>query len=107
MSKDYDDNNRGALFRNDRATSDKHPTHTGKLNVDGRDYYINAWVKEGKKGKFFSLSVKPMDAAPEGHPERFQTPINRQRPTGIPERPQPRGGGMPDLGDDIPFAPFR
>ncbi len=89
MNKQFDDTNRGALFRNDKATTDKHPTHTGKINVEGRDYYLNAWVKDSKKGKFFSLSVKPVDAAPEGHPDRF----HNQR------------GSTPDLGDDIPFAP--
>lgn len=88
---EYDNNNRGALFRNDRATSDKHPTHTGKLNVEGRDYYLNAWVKDGKKGKFFSISVKPMDEQAEGHPDRHHQ----------------RAGSTPDLGDDVPFAPFR
>lgn len=87
---DYDNTNRGSLFRNDKAQSDKHPTHTGKINVEGRDYYLNAWVKDGKKGKFFSLSVKPMDAQPEGHPDRFR------------EQPK-RSGAMPDLGDDVPF----
>ena len=103
MMTDYDNTNRGALFRNDKAQSDKHPTHTGKINVDGRDYYLNAWVKDGKKGKFFSLSVKPMDAAPEGHPDRFQqqVPVNRQRPSGIPERP--RQVREDELADDIPF----
>lgn len=84
---EYDNTNRGALFRNDKAASDKHPTHTGKINVDGRDYYLNAWVKDGKKGKFFSLSVKPMDAQPEGHPDRFREP--------------PRGRQEDDL--DVPF----
>ena len=67
----YDNTNSGALFRNDRATSDKHPTHTGKINVEGREYYLNAWVKDGKKGKFFSLSVKPVDEQPGGTPDRF------------------------------------
>ena len=29
------------------------------INVDGKDYYINAWKKESKKGvPFYSLSVK-------------------------------------------------
>jgi len=100
---EYSNENRGALFRNDKAASDKHPTHTGKINVEGRDYYLNAWVKDGKKGKFFSLSVKPMDAQPEGHPDRFQqqVPVNRQRPSGIPERP--RQVREDELADDIPF----
>ena len=87
MSKEYDNTNRGALFRNDKATTDKHPTHTGKINVEGRDYYLNAWVKEGKKGKFFSLSVKPVDEQPTGSPDRFA---------------KPKGAEM-DLDDSVPF----
>jgi hypothetical protein len=80
MSAKYDNTNSGALFRNERATTDKHPTHTGKINVEGRDYYLNAWVKEGKKGKFFSLSVKPVDEQPGGHPDRFHNQRQRDEP---------------------------
>ena len=62
----YDNTNRGILGRNDRKVEDNHPDFTGNLNVDGRDYWLNGWVKERKdgSGKFFSLSVKPKDAQP-------------------------------------------
>jgi hypothetical protein len=58
---EYDNTNRGALFKNDRRETDKHPEYSGTINVDGRDYWLSAWVKDGKKGKFFSLSVKPKE----------------------------------------------
>ena len=58
---DYDNTNSGALFRNDRKTNDRQPTHTGTLNVEGKEYWISAWVKEGKKGKFFSLDLSPKE----------------------------------------------
>ena len=80
MSGQFDNTNRGALFRNDKATTGNHPTHTGKINIEGRDYYLNAWVKEGKKGKFFSLSVKPVDEQPGGHPDRFSNTLQRDEP---------------------------
>ena len=63
---DYDNTNRGVLFRNDRQETDRHPTHTGSINIEGREYWLSAWVKESKNGKkFFSLSVKAKDDLPK------------------------------------------
>jgi len=63
MTDTYD--NSGALFRNDRKTEDRHPDHTGSITIDGKAYWLSAWVKTSKTGtRFFSLSVKPKDAAP-------------------------------------------
>ncbi len=58
---DFDRTNTGVLFRNNKATTDKHPTHTGSINIDGVEYWLSAWVKEGAKGKFFSFAVKPKE----------------------------------------------
>ena len=60
---EYDNTNRGAIFRNDKKESEKHPDMTGSLNVGGTEYYVSAWTKVSKKGsKFLSLSVKAKDA---------------------------------------------
>ena len=60
---EYDNTNRGAIFRNDKKESEKHPDMTGALNVGGTEYYVSAWTKVSKKGsKFLSLSVKAKDA---------------------------------------------
>lgn len=61
MSKQFDDTNKGALFKNDRKETANHPDYTGKINVDGRDFWLSGWLKESAKGKFFSLSVRPKD----------------------------------------------
>ena len=59
--------NSGTLGRNDRCTTDKHPTHKGKARIDGKDYWISAWVKEAGQNskapgqKFFSLSFEPCE----------------------------------------------
>jgi hypothetical protein len=55
--------NGGLLFKNDRKEMDRHPDYTGNLTVGGVEYWLSAWIKEGKRGKFMSLSVKPKDNA--------------------------------------------
>jgi len=61
---DYDNTNRGVLFRNDRKETDKHPDFTGSIDFEGRDCWLSAWVKESKAGtKFFSLSLTPKDGS--------------------------------------------
>jgi hypothetical protein len=59
--------NSGTLFKNDRKESTKHPDYKGTIMVDGREYWLSAWIKDGQRGKFMSLAVNPKD---EQQPER-------------------------------------
>ena len=54
--------NSGTIGKNDRRTQDNHPTHAGSAMIDGREYWINGWVKQGERGNFLSLSFKPKEA---------------------------------------------
>ena len=65
MNKQYDDTDRGVLFKNDRKEQDNHPDYKGSINVGGTEFWLSAWIKEGQKGKFMSLSVKPKEEAPK------------------------------------------
>ena len=47
----------GNLFKNNRKTSESHPDYTGSIMVNGKEHWLSAWVKEGKNGKFFSVSI--------------------------------------------------
>lgn len=62
----YDNTNSGILSRNKFKEQPNHPDHTGTINVNGVEYKLNAWIKEKKdgSGKFFSLSVRPMEDKP-------------------------------------------
>lgn len=60
MSQKYD--NSGAIYRNDtEGKSENFPGYGGSAMIDGVEYWISAWVKDGAKGRFFSLAFKPKE----------------------------------------------
>lgn len=56
---EYDNTNSGVLFKNE-SPNDKAPAYKGKINVDGKEYELAAWIREAKsgKGKFMSLKIQ-------------------------------------------------
>ena len=65
---DYDNTNKGALFRNDDKdpNDDKDRDYSGSLNVEGTEYWLSGYVRTSKSGrKFLSLSVKPKQEKPK------------------------------------------
>ena len=60
---DFDNTNRGALFRNDKQGNEKRPDYKGKINVAGTDYRVSGWLRQSKDGqtKFLSLQVEPVE----------------------------------------------
>jgi|SRR5215831_9349660 len=58
ISMDYDNTNRGALFKNKRKQTDNHPDYKGTIDVDGQEYWLSAWIKKSKAGEtYMSLAV--------------------------------------------------
>lgn len=74
---DFDNTNRGVLFKNDRKEDgDKKPSYTGSLNVDGIEFFLDAWVKKSAAGpSFMSVSVKRKDKQTQA-----AAPVRRQAP---------------------------
>ena len=60
----------GALFKNDKREKDSHPDATGSALIDGVEYWVSAWTKDGKNGKYQSLAFKPKDKQASRSPER-------------------------------------
>jgi hypothetical protein len=74
MSDDRKFDNSGLLFRNHDKETDKHPDYKGSLTIGGTEYWLSAWLKDSKRGKFMSLSVKPKE-------QRRQSPNRRSTMT--------------------------
>lgn len=74
----------GSLFKNEKRETDKHPNMQGSALINGVEYWVSAWTKEGAKGKWQSLAFKPK--------ERDEKPA-----------PEPRKSSVADMDDDIPF----
>lgn len=62
MTEEFDNTNSGALFKNDRKETERHPDYRGEINVEGKDFWISSWLKTSKNGvKFMSLAVSPKE----------------------------------------------
>jgi len=66
---EYSNENRGVLFKNDRKETERHPDYKGSINIDGQEFWLSSWIKDGKSGKFMSLSIQPKNDQPVRQPE--------------------------------------
>ena len=58
----YDNNNSGALYKNDKKTKESQPDYRGTAEVNGQKYFVSSWIKTSKAGnKFMSLSFTTVD----------------------------------------------
>lgn len=88
---EYDNTNRGSIWKNDKKDKDTHPDFTGSLNVGGVEYWVSAWKrKEGASSKApaLSFSVKPKDEQ-QAQPQRRGSMSDRAM--------------NDDMNDDVPF----
>jgi hypothetical protein len=61
----YDNNNTGTLGKNKRKEKETQPGYKGKCIIDGKHYWISAWIRTGSDDeKFFSMVFEEKEAAP-------------------------------------------
>lgn len=63
----YDNTNRGSIWKNDRKEKDTHPDFTGTLNVEGVEYFFDAWKRKPDAkptAPALTFSVKRKDKQP-------------------------------------------
>lgn len=62
-------NNTGAIFKNDKRTTETHPHYKGKVMVNNEEMEVALWLKEAKTGaKYFSAQFTPPYKRAEGAP---------------------------------------
>lgn len=100
MSQQFDNTNRGALFRNDKRDNPKRPDYRGEINIEGREFWLSAWIRKKNDGSdtFMSLSVEPKE---DRAPAPSRTPISdHQRAKANAYVKEPLDSGQDE---DIPF----
>ena len=73
---EYNNENKGVLFRVKDKKSDNHPDYNGSINIDGNEYWLSAWINEDKSGnKYMSLSrgeAKQAESNSNPQPDDFE-----------------------------------
>jgi hypothetical protein len=87
----YDNRNRGVLFRVDEKRSEKSPDLLGNIDVNGVEHQLSGWRKVSKNGvQYLSLSIRRKDA-------------DTAKPKN--ETAKPAGAGAAPFDDAVPFGP--
>ena len=87
----YDNTNRGTLFKTKQKRHQNSPDMTGSINIDGKEYWLSAWTKTGRNGNQY-LSLARGDVKVPNPP----APPSTQDPGG-------QTNGINDFDNDLPF----
>lgn len=77
---DFDNTNTGVLFKNNQEGNPSRPWYKGKINIEGREYELAAWVRESKKDGSKFLSLKATPAQTKSYAQEEQPPFEDEAP---------------------------
>lgn len=81
-SEYYDNNDRGALFVNERRQNEKQPTLSGNININGVDMWLSAWSKVDESGEnYLSLATTDKEDDSIHHNGKLQVNTNKSDKT--------------------------
>ena len=98
----YDNTNRGSIWKNERKTTDTHPDFTGSINVEGVEYFLDAWKRKpdaNPKAPPLSFKVKRKDKqdTQSGNDRSQNSDVRSASENGF-RKPEPDF-----VDDDLPF----
>lgn len=86
---EYDNNLSGVLFKNDKGDNEKRPDYKGSAEIEGVQYWVSAWIREGAKGKFMSMRYERKEQQTAQAPRPASAPV--------------ASAGYGNVEEDIPF----
>jgi hypothetical protein len=97
---DYDNTNRGSIWKNDKKETENHPDFTGSLNVNGQEFWVSAWKRKpdaSEKAPALSFSIKPKE-------DSVKKPTTATSSNNVATQRQDMQSNDPmNFDDDIPF----
>ena len=79
----YDNNNQGAIWKNEKRQTEKHPHFTGDATVNGIEYRVSAWKRdpEAKPNRpALNFKFTPKDAPKAPPKPETDAPFNDDIP---------------------------
>ena len=86
MAQQYElRDNSGTAFKNEKPEGDTlKPDYRGKSMINGKEMQVAIWIKQGKNGKFLSLSFQEPYVKPAGEPAKANGYISDELESDIP-----------------------
>ena len=80
--KQYNDDNKGAIFKNDRKETETQPDYKGNINVlEAGDHWVSLWLNTSKKGQtYFSIKATKKDAIAPAKPVQSEVVADEDIP---------------------------
>ena len=98
---DYDNTNSGVLFKNE-SDNEKAPMYKGKINVDGKEYELAAWLREAKSGSetflCLTLPLAWLREAKSGKGKFLSLKVQEPR-----QKAEKKTATFDDIESDVPF----